>query len=109
VILVDVYVLVHAHREVAPRHAAVRGWLEDLVYSDRALAVSDWVLSGFSPVVTHPRVFTPPTPLERALEFVEALRAQPNGIVVSAGDRQWSIFTRLCRAGEARGNWVPDA
>ncbi len=108
-ILVDVNVLVHAYREDAPRHAPVRAWLEELVYSDRAFAVSDLVLSGFLRVVTHPRVFTPPTPLERALEFAEALRSQPNCIVLSPGDRHWSIFTRLCRDGDARGNLIPDA
>ena len=108
-ILFDVNVLVHAYREDAPRHAPVRAWLEELVYSDRAFGVSDLVLGGFLRVVTHPRVFTPPTPLERALEFAEALRSQPNCIVLSPGDRHWSIFTRLCRDGDARGNLVPDA
>lgn len=108
-ILPDVNVLVHAYREDAPRHASVRAWLEELVNSDRAFAVSDIVLSGFLRVVTHPRVFTPPTPLEQALEFAEALRAQPNCIVVAPGERHWRIFTRLCRDGDARGNLVPDA
>jgi toxin-antitoxin system PIN domain toxin len=108
-LLLDVNVLVHAYREDAPRHAPVRAWLEGLVYSDSAFALSDLVLSGFLRVVTHPRIFTPPTPLERALEFAEALRAQPNCVVLSPGDRHWSIFTRLCREGDARGNLVPDA
>lgn len=108
-ILPDVNVLVHAYREDAPRHASVRAWLEELVNSDHAFAVSDIVLSGFLRVVTHPRVFTPPTPLEQALEFAEALRAQPNCIVVAPGERHWRIFTRLCRDGDARGNLVPDA
>ena len=108
-ILVDVNVLVHAFREDAPRHAALRAWLEELVDSDSAFAVADLVLSGFLRVVTHPRVFTPPTPLDKALEFVEALRSQPNCMVVSPGDRHWSIFTRLCSEADARGNLVPDA
>jgi len=108
-ILLDVNVLVAAYREDAPRHAPVRAWLEELVYSDRAFAVSDFVLSGFLRVVTHPRVFTPPTPLERALEFAEALRSQPNCMLLAPADRHWSIFTRLCREGDARGNLVPDA
>jgi toxin-antitoxin system PIN domain toxin len=108
-LLLDVNVLVHAYREDAPRHAPVRAWLEGLVYSDSAFALSDLVLSGFLRVVTHPRIFTPPTPVERALEFAEALRSQPNCMVLSPGDRHWSIFTRLCREGDARGNLVPDA
>ncbi|UCC73727.1 MAG: type II toxin-antitoxin system VapC family toxin [Gemmatimonadota bacterium] len=108
-VLLDVNVLVHAYREDAPRHVPVRAWLEGLVYSDSAFAVSDLVLSGFLRVVTHPRIFAPPTPLERALEFADALRSQPNCIVLAPGDRHWSIFTRLCREGDARGNLVADA
>jgi toxin-antitoxin system PIN domain toxin len=108
-VLVDVNVLVHAFREDAPRHAELRAWLEKLVESDSAFAVADLVLSGFLRVVTHPRVFAPPTPMEGALEFVEALRSQPNCIVVSPGERHWSIFTRLCDEADARGNLVPDA
>jgi toxin-antitoxin system PIN domain toxin len=108
-ILPDVNVLVHAFREDAPRHTLVRAWLEDLVASDRAFGLSDLVLSGFLRVVTHARVFSPPTPLENAIEFAEALRSQPNCIVLAPGERHWSVFVRLCREGDARGNLVPDA
>jgi len=107
--LIDVNVLVHAYREDAPRHAGLRTWLEKLIYSDSAFAVADLVLSGFIRVVTHPRVFDPPTPLPQALEFAEAVRAQPNCMVVMPGARHWSIFTRLCTEADARGNLVPDA
>jgi toxin-antitoxin system PIN domain toxin len=108
-VLADVNVLVHAFREDAPRHGPLRRWLEELIYSDSAFALADVVLSGFLRVATHPRVFAPPTPLEAALEFVEVLRSQPNGIVIAPGERHWPIFTRLCREADVRGNLVPDA
>jgi len=107
--LVDVNVLVYAFREDAPEHAAHRAWVEQLVASDEAYAVSDLVLSGFLRVVTHPRVFHPPTPLERALEFTAAFRERANAVPVVPGPRHWGIFTRLCRAAGVRGNLVPDA
>jgi len=78
------------------------------VSSDAAFGVADLVLSGFLRVVTHPRVFTPPTPIGDALEFAEALRAQPNAVAVAPGPRHWGIFTRLCRATGAKGNLVAD-
>jgi uncharacterized protein len=71
--------------------------------------VSDLVLSGFLRVVTHPRVFSPPTPIVRALEFVGALRGQPNAVLVAPGGRHWQIFTQLCAESGAKGNLVPDA
>ncbi len=108
-ILIDVNVLVHAFREDAPRHAALRPWLEGVINSDSSFGFSDLVLSGFLRIVTHPKVFTPPTPLAPALDFAEAVRSQPNCISISPGERHWSIFTRLCRECETRGNLIPDA
>jgi hypothetical protein len=107
--LVDVNVLVYAFRADAPGHAAHRAWVESLVGSDEAYAVSDHVLAGFLRVVTHPRVFHPPTPLAAALAFAHAFRERANAVLLAPGARHWSIFTKLCREAAARGNLVPDA
>ena len=107
--LVDVNVLVYAFREDAPGHADYRRWVQALVSSDEAYAVSPQVLSGFLRVVTHPRVFHPPTPLEPALAFADAFRERPNAVPVAPGGRHWDVFTRLCRETGARGNLIPDA
>ncbi|MBA2291782.1 MAG: type II toxin-antitoxin system VapC family toxin [Gemmatimonadales bacterium] len=107
--LIDVNVLVYAFRENAPEHAAHRAWLEALVRSDEAYAVSEQVLSGFLRIVTHPRIVHPPAPIEAALGFANAFRAQPNAVLIAPGIRHWEIFQRLCRQAGARGNLVPDA
>jgi toxin-antitoxin system PIN domain toxin len=109
VILPDVNVLVHAFREDSPRHAEMRSWLEELVSSQGSFGLSELVLSGFLRVVTHPRVFDPPTPIDTALEFAEALRDLPNCVLLSPGSRHWSIFQGLCRQAAAHGNLVPNA
>jgi toxin-antitoxin system PIN domain toxin len=109
VLLVDVNVLVYAHREDADDHEAYIGWLRQLLEADHAYAVSDLVLSGFLRVVTHPRIFDPPTPLTRAVDFVDAVRSRPNAVPVAPGPRHWDIFLRLCDAAGAKGNLVPDA
>ena len=59
--------------------------------------------------MTHPRVFTRPTPLSQALAFCEILRSQPNATLLSPGPRHWGIFTGLCADAGARGNLIPDA
>jgi uncharacterized protein len=107
-LLTDVNVLVYAFREDSPDHLEYRQWLEDLVNSEEDFGVSELVLSGFLRITTHPRIFKPPSPLDEALGFVTALRAQPNCSLVSPGPRHWEIFTHLCRHTEATGNLVPD-
>ncbi len=107
--LLDVNVLVYAYRQDAPDHVNLREWLQQLVDSDLPFGYSELVLSGFLRVVTHPRVFDPPAPIEDALLFADALRAQPNAVRIAPSRRHWDIFTRLCRAAGAKGNLVPDA
>lgn len=101
--------LVYAHRVDAPGHPRYRTWLSEVIQSDGAYGMSDLVLSGFLRIVTHPRVFRDPTPLDTALVFAAEVRDRPNCISISPGERHWDIFTRLCRAVGARGSLVPDA
>lgn len=108
-ILTDVNVLVYAHRADALRHSAYRKWLEELINGDQAYGFSDLVLSGFLRVVTHPRVFNPPSDLASGLAFAQAIRSQPNAVAITPGLRHWDIFKRLCEAAGAKGNIIPDA
>ena len=107
--LVDVNVLVYAYREDAPGHAGFRTWLQDTLESDLAFGVSELVLSGFLRIVTHPRVFDPPSAVEHALDFADVIRTRPNSVAVVPGPRHWAIFARLCRQAGVKGNLVPDA
>ena len=108
-ILPDVNVLVYAHRADAPKHTAYRRWLEDVINSDQAYGMTDIVLAGFLRIVTHPRIFDPPTDMATAVAFADQVRSQPNCILISPGTRHWAIFTRLCEQAGVRGNLVPDA
>ena len=65
--LPDVNVLIYAHREESPNHFAYLQWLEDLINGTHVYGTADLVLSGFLRIVTHPRVFDPPS------SFVDAL------------------------------------
>lgn len=105
----DVNVLVAAHRTDAAQHPVARTWLQQAVSGVEAVGLTDAVLTGFVRVVTHPRVFVTPTPLDVALGQAAALRADPGTLPVSLGPRHWEIFARLCRAGKVRGNLVADA
>jgi toxin-antitoxin system PIN domain toxin len=108
-LLPDINVLVYAHREDAPNHRAYREWLEAAINSDQAYGIADIVLSGFLRVVTHPRVFNPPSTIRQALTFARDVRNQPNCVILRPGPRHWTIFEELCEATNVKGNLVPDA
>ena len=107
--LLDVNILLNAHRRDAPHHVPLREWLEDLINSDHAYGVADIVLSGFARIVTHAAIFNPPSAMADALEFCKEVRDQPNCTRVNPGPRHWDIFVDLCRQSGVKGNLVPDA
>jgi len=107
--LLDVNVLVYAHREDAPRHSDYRNWLQQLLSGPEPFGVADLVLSGFLRIVTHPGIFDPPTDPELALRFVQTIREAAEPVLIGPGPGHWSIFTRLVRESGCRGNLIPDA
>lgn len=107
--LVDVNVLVYAHREDVPEHGPMREWLEGLLAGPRPYGMSDLVLSGFVRVATHPGVFDPPSTMDQALAFAGEVRDRTNRVRITPGPRHWSLFTELCRTAGVKGNLVPDA
>jgi toxin-antitoxin system PIN domain toxin len=108
-ILCDVNVLILAARLDMQDHLRYQTWLNQAVNSDEAYGVSDIVMSGFLRIVTNPRAFREPTPLDEAIDFVHRLREPANCVVIHPGPRHWGIFLDLCRRVNARGNLVPDA
>lgn len=107
--LLDVNILVQAHRLESERHREIKEWLEFALDEPEGVAVSDLVLSGTLRIITHPKVFKQPTPLPIALDFIESFRNLTTVRVVAPGERHWQLFVALCRRVEARGNLIPDA
>lgn len=108
-ILPDVNVLVYAFWKEAPDHARYRAWILGVLAGDQAYGMSEFVLSGMLRIVTNPRIFTPPEPIEAALSLAEEILRPPTCVRISPGPRHWDIFARLCRETGAKGNAVPDA
>ena len=101
--------LVYAARLDAPDHERYRGWLDMTVASQEPFGLTSVVLSGFVRVITHPRVFTAPSPPEVAFAFLDAIRCAPGAVLIEPGPRHWSLFERLCLDAGAKGNLVADA
>jgi len=108
-ILFDVNVLVYAHREDTPNHSICYSLVDRVINGAYPFGFSDLIASGFLRVVTHPKVFDPPTNFSGALSFVTEMRKRPNAVPVYPKSRHWDIFTMLCSTAEIRGNLIPDA
>ena len=72
----DVNVLVAASRSDHPHYAVARSWLEATVAgvdTGTALTLMPMVLASFLRLVSSPKIFKVPTPVEEAIRFVDAL------------------------------------
>ena len=105
----DVNVLVSAFREDAVHHARCQRWLADALAGRERIGLSELVLSGVLRVLTHPRIFDPPTPSGVAIEYVDALLDQPGSMTLRPGDGHWRIFHGMADALQLTGNRLPDA
>ena len=108
-IVPDVNVLLYAFRDDLPAHEDYRGWLVDRLVGEEAVALPGSVLAGFMRVVTHPMIFSPPTPPHEAAAFIEALRAAPSAVTPSLSASHIDTFLRLCSRANAKGSLVADA
>jgi uncharacterized protein len=107
--LLDVNVLVYAHRRESPRHAQFKAWLEALLASDSPFGLWDETLSVFLRLVTNPAVFASPSTPSEALQFVEEIRSACARRQVTPGPRHWALFTWLIRTLNAKASTIPDA
>jgi toxin-antitoxin system PIN domain toxin len=108
-IAIDTNVLVYAHRAETSRHGVALGRLRDLVEGGVPWALPVFCIGEFIRVVTHPRVFSPPTDLETALEFVDQVLGSPSARILVPGPTFAVSFAEACRSGAAQGNLAFDA
>lgn len=107
--LLDANILVYAHREDAPGHEELHAWLLDVLDGDEPFGLTSVVSTAFVRIVTHRRIFDPPSPLESAVAFIDDLRSQDLCLPVEPGARHWQLFKEMCQRADARGNLVTDA
>lgn len=107
----DVNVLLAASRTDHPHYARAVAWLEaarSACVTGQPLVILPMVAAGFLRLATHPRVFTQPTPLPAAMEFLTAVLGSPGVEMLPLGP-EWPMFVRLCAEHELAGNDIPDA
>ncbi len=108
-IAVDTNLLVYALREESVWHESARQALTGLAEAPGAWAIPAPCIHEFLAVATHPRIFSPPTPLNIALDFVSALLKSPSLEVLSEGPGYWPVLNSLLRKAKVTGPKVHDA
>jgi toxin-antitoxin system PIN domain toxin len=109
VLLLDVNVVLAAHRADHPHHLPVREWLDQMLAGDERFTVPGIVWGSFLRLATNRRIFEVPTPRTQAFDFIHAVRAQALHLPLAPGPRHLALLRRLCEEGDATGDLIPDA
>jgi hypothetical protein len=109
VIAVDTNILVYAHREDSPFHDAAFRRVAELAEGPAIWAVPWPCLHEFLAIVTHPRIYAPPTPLARALDQVDAWLQSPTLALLTESAEHWRTLRALIAGGRIAGPQVHDA
>lgn len=108
-IALDTNLLVYAHREDSPWHEAAARRLAGLAEGVSPWAIPWPCLHEFLAIVTHPRIFAPPTPMALALDQVEAWLESPSLVPLGEAEGYWPDLRLLLLDAKVAGPLVHDA
>lgn len=101
---VDTNILIYAHRSESRLHEVCHQRLRQLAEGGDLWALPVFCIAEFVRVVTHLRVFTPPTDLSIALEYMRRLVESPTLRLLLPGPTFLDLFIDSCQEAGVRGN-----
>ena len=107
----DVNVLVAASRSDHPHHKVAYAWLDDALAAcanGGTLRLLPMVVASYLRLVTNVRIFVDATPVESAVDFIDALSTEP-GVEMPAVGAEWPLLRQMCVDKGLRANDIPDA
>ncbi len=108
-IAIDTNLLVYAHREDSPWHEAAYARIVQLAEGRTPWALPWPCLHEFLAIVTHSRIYDPPTPLSVVLEQVDAWLEAPSVVLLAESEGYWPELRGALLTGRITGPLVHDA
>jgi toxin-antitoxin system PIN domain toxin len=108
-IAVDTNILVYAHREDSSWHAAAEPLVRTLAEASRPWAIPWPCLHEFAAIVTHPRIYSPPSSATAVLAQIDAWIESPSLVLLSEGPGYWASLRAALETSRVTGAQVHDA
>lgn len=105
--LVDVNILVYAHRADFAEHESARSEVDAMVNGTERFGVPEAVLQRMVRVSSNLRPLA--TPVAESLDFCNAIKSSPLCEIIYPSENHWAIYEKLCRAGNLKGKIIADA
>lgn len=94
-----------------PHHATRLAWVEQALAdaaAGRSFALQPTVAASFLRLVTNSKAFVAPTPIDAALNFIDAILGSP-GVEMQQLGSEWHLLCGLCIDNKLVANDIPDA
>jgi len=108
-IAVDTNVLVYAHRRDAEWHLPAERAVRGLAEGAATWAIPWPCVHEFLAITTHARIFKTPTPVDVALDQVDAWLESPSLTMLGEREDYWPVLRRLIANGQVVGPRVHDS
>ena len=109
VIALDTNLLVYAHRRDSPWHARASAVVRGLAEGSAAWAIPWPCVHEFLAIVTHPRIYRPPSSMTEAVAQVDAWFASPSVHLLAEDPGYWPTLQAVLSAAQVVGAKVHDA
>lgn len=109
--LPDVNILVAAFRKDHTQHKVAADWLNQTLTTTldgQRLLLPIGVICSFLRLVTQPKIFPTPTPIEHAVDFMDWLLEDPKVKLTETGS-EWKNMRSLVLNKQLSANQIPDA
>lgn len=108
-IAVDTNILVYAHRRDSEWHIAASNLVKEMAEGRNEWAIPWPSVHEFLAIVTHPKIYAPPSTVEQATAQVDAWLASESLVLLGESTDHWLNLKRLILKGQVRGPLVHDA
>lgn len=108
-IAIDTNILVYAHRGDSPFHEAASVCVRDLAEGAVRWGLLWQCLHEFFGVITHPRIYDPPSPVDVAIGQIDAWLESPSAVLLTEPDEYWPTLRGQIAASRVTGPRIHDA
>jgi hypothetical protein len=109
VIAVDTNILVYAHRADSPWNQAAHACILTLAERRSSWAIPWPCVYEYFSVVTHPRIYAPPSSTEQAISQLDAWFEAPGLTLLAEAEDHWPILRLQLQRGKVSGPLAHDA
>lgn len=108
-IAVDTNILVYAHRSDSSFHGSALDTMVSLAEGQQRWAIPWPSVHEFLAITTHPRIYSPPTPMTTAVDALNEWLSSPSCKPIGEGEGYFSRLVDLVRHGKVSGPAVHGA